>query len=95
MSNNGKKVTIYTKNGCQPCRMTKMKFEKSGVDYVEKNINDSVSGNDYREEALALGFMQMPVVVVEKDGITRAWSGLVLDKITTYAVEGQVEVDVD
>lgn len=54
--------------------MTKNQFEKAGIDFIEKNIDDDF-------EALAdvqlLGFASAPVVVHD----TMVWSGFQPDKV--------------
>lgn len=71
-------VTIYSKPGCQPCRMTKMQFEKSGISYQEVDIS---SDEGALERIQSLGFQQAPVVTVGDD----SWSGFRMDKIKELA----------
>lgn len=70
------KVTVYTKNGCPACNMTKMVLEGEGVEFAAVNIEetpeievevDGVLVKKNAQEYLKdeLGFFQMPVVVAE------------------------------
>lgn len=69
-------VTVYTKNGCMPCKMTLKKMEKAGIkpDNVI-NMDETPEAVDYIK---SLGYMQAPVVVVSE---TEHWSGLRPDRI--------------
>ena len=69
-------VIVYSKSNCQPCRLTKRAFDSKGVDYIEKRVDE------YPEalaEIKALGYLQVPVVVV---GDVH-WSGLNPDLINS------------
>lgn len=64
-------VRVFTKSDCQPCRLTKIGFDKLGISYEEVPLND---------EALAyvqsLGYTAAPVVEVDLgDGASTSWSG--------------------
>lgn len=72
------KVTVWSTPNCQPCRVTKLQFDKFGVIYEEKNLEDYP---DKLEEFKAKGLMQSPIVETE----TRIWSGFHLDKIKSLA----------
>ena len=61
-------VTVYTKNGCHGCNATTRKLDERGVQYTEKNVDTDEKA---RDKVIALGFMQMPVVVTETD----SWFG--------------------
>jgi glutaredoxin-like protein NrdH len=53
------KVTVYTKDRCQPCRATKRYLDERGIDFEEKHTADPA----YLAEAKALGYLGAPVVV--------------------------------
>jgi glutaredoxin-like protein NrdH len=57
------KVTVYTKNGCPQCDMTKRVLEGEGIDYVSINVDENEEARNYVVEELQL--RSMPVVVVE------------------------------
>ncbi|WP_252108970.1 MULTISPECIES: glutaredoxin family protein [unclassified Halomonas] len=67
-------ITVYSKPNCQPCRLTKVQLDSMGVEYVEKNVDDSEQA---RSEALEYGHRQMPIVVTGDDH----WSGFRPDKL--------------
>lgn len=53
-------VVVYAKNQCQPCRLTKRAFDRNGVKYVEKWVDQDPEA---LAEIKALGYLQVPVVV--------------------------------
>lgn len=69
-------VTVYTKNSCQPCRLTKMAFDRKGVDYVERRVDLEP---DALAEIKALGYLSVPVVVTPD----AHWSGLNPERINS------------
>ncbi len=86
-----KKLRIYTKTACHPCRLTKKSFEKANVEYEERNIDINRS---FVQEVKDLGFTSVPVVVfAETDdyGMLQAgivkFSGFDLDKIRQIIAE--------
>lgn len=64
-------IEIFTKNNCQPCRMTKAWFRDKGINFKETNVDDNLDAlaflieNDLRtlpivmvnSEVKSLGFM--------------------------------------
>ncbi|QZE10424.1 NrdH-like glutaredoxin [Mycobacterium phage ScoobyDoobyDoo] len=68
-------VTLFTKPGCQPCRLTKMKLEEYGVEYQALDIT---TDPDARAKVEELGYMGVPVVLTE-DG--QHWQGMRPDRI--------------
>jgi glutaredoxin-like protein NrdH len=57
------KITVYTKNGCPQCDMTKNVLTGEGFEYEVKNIEEDQAAYDYVVNDL--GLRQMPVVEVE------------------------------
>lgn len=61
------KVTVYTKNGCPQCDMTKRVLQGEGVEFTLINVEDDTKegreGLHYVKEVL--GLSSMPVVEVE------------------------------
>lgn len=55
-------ITVYTKNNCMQCTMTKKWLEKNDVDFKEINIEDHPEAIVRLKE---LGFASAPVI--EKD----------------------------
>lgn len=70
-------VVVYSKNQCQPCRLTKMALERRGVEFIEKRVDEDPRA---LEEIKNLGYLQVPVVVAA-DG--SHWSGLNPEKINS------------
>lgn len=80
------KITLYEKDRCMPCLVTKRHLDKLEVEYNIVNL-------DHDEEAMQLlinqGFMQSPVVkVVDETGReVAAWAGFYKSKIEYWAKE--------
>lgn len=66
-------VTVYEKDNCQACRMTKRWLDQHGIEYA----TDDITKPDNLEAAKSLGFMEAPVVMVGDTG----WSGFQPDKL--------------
>jgi glutaredoxin-like protein NrdH len=58
-----KKVTVYTKNGCPQCDMTKAMLSGEGVEFDVINVEEDEKTLDYVVNTL--GLRQMPVVLIE------------------------------
>lgn len=72
-------ITVYSKSNCQPCRLTKARLDKMGVQYATKDVEQDQEAFD---EAMALGHKQMPIVVNGDDH----WSGFRPDLIAELEV---------
>lgn len=62
------KVTVYTKNGCPKCDMTKLILNQEGIEFETINIEVDLSEEEMEEKLQEFrdeGFMSMPVVDVE------------------------------
>lgn len=70
------KITVYTKNGCPKCDMTKRVLEGEGIEFEAINIQEveeieveidgvKVKRNPFDYIKEDLGFSAMPVVVAE------------------------------
>lgn len=62
------KITVYTKNNCMQCEMTKKILKDKGIEFEAININEVSEEEsdkiiDYIKEEL--GFSAMPVVLTE------------------------------
>ncbi|WP_299831760.1 glutaredoxin domain-containing protein [uncultured Metabacillus sp.] len=57
------KVTVYTKNGCPQCDMTKMVLNGEGIEFELINVDEDLAAREYVVNELKL--TSMPVVVVE------------------------------
>ena len=56
------KVIVYSKNGCPNCVLAKNYLTNRGIEFEERNIDEKP---EYKADVAALGYMQVPVVVVE------------------------------
>lgn len=52
-------ITLFSKNNCMQCKMTKKLLDKEGAQYQEINIDDRPEMVDYVKN---LGFSAAPVV---------------------------------
>ena len=53
------KITLFSKNNCMQCKMTKKFLEKEGADFEEINIDEQPEKIDYVK---SLGFTAAPVI---------------------------------
>ena len=53
------KITLFSKNNCMQCKMTKKFLDKEGAQYEEINIDDYPENIDYVK---GLGFSAAPVI---------------------------------
>lgn len=67
-------VTVYTKNKCPQCEITKRKLHILGINYHEHNVDEDPKALEYLIER---GLRSLPVVVTEDD----TWTGLRMDKL--------------
>lgn len=67
-------VTVYTKNNCPQCKITKRKLISMGIAYHEYNVDEDPKALEYLIER---GLRSLPVVVTEDD----TWTGLRMDKL--------------
>ncbi|RUR38523.1 glutaredoxin family protein [Vreelandella populi] len=72
-------ITVYSKPGCKPCKMTKAKLNQMGVKYVERDVTWDANAFANVE---ALGYREMPVVVNGE----QHWSGFRPDLIAALEV---------
>lgn len=77
-------ITVYSNPSCVQCEMTKKQFDKAGVAYESKMIQDSPEVLSLIEEK---GYKAAPVVVTE----STSWSGFqpthIFDAIQSYKAE--------
>ncbi|WP_336881437.1 glutaredoxin family protein [Rhodococcus globerulus] len=71
-------VTVYTKPGCQPCRMTKRQLDKLGVEHVTADISVDAAAEQRVKD---LGYLGVPVVTAGD----MHWHGYVPDKCKQVA----------
>lgn len=69
-------IRVFTKDHCQPCKLTRRKLTELGLEYTELDAREHV------DQLAALGYTSAPVVtVVTDDGKTLSWSGYSPDNI--------------
>lgn len=59
-------ITVYTKNNCFPCKMTKRKLQEMGVTYHEINVDEDLSALNYLMEC---GLRSLPVVFKDDEPV--------------------------
>ena len=57
------KITVYTKNQCVQCQMSKNVLNDLGINYTEKNVD---TNEKFMDEAKVTGYKSMPIIL--KDG---------------------------
>ena len=72
-------VTVYTKNNCQPCRLTKRELTKVGVEFQEVNLDENPA---LAAELAAEGFLSAPVVKTSEGA---SWAGFAPAKVRALA----------
>lgn len=95
------KITVYTKNKCSQCLMSKYVLNDLAINYIEKNVD---TNEKFMDEAKATGYKSMPIIL--KDGQVIAsgfmpdvlnqleWGGLyMIDKDVDETMQEFVEID--
>jgi glutaredoxin-like protein NrdH len=74
-------VKVYSRPDCQPCRLTKMRFDKLGIPFTEVDLDDTALAY-----TRSLGYTSAPVIEVDYgEGVTTSWAGLRPDYIAALA----------
>lgn len=60
-------VTVYSKNNCVQCKMTKRFLEQHNVDFKEINLDEQP---EYIEHVKSLGFSAAPVVETDSESFS-------------------------
>ena len=71
-------TTVYTKDNCVQCDMTKRLMDKVGIEYDVVNISQNPEALD---KLIELGYRAAPVVITDED----SWAGFNPDKIANLA----------
>ncbi|MDR0899762.1 MAG: glutaredoxin family protein [Lactobacillaceae bacterium] len=61
-----KNITVFTKDGCVSCKMTKETLKQLGIEFTERNINHDETAI---QELISQGFQTVPLVMV--DGVPK------------------------
>lgn len=72
-------TTVYTKNNCVQCDMTKRLMDKMGIQYDTINISEDP---DALNKLIELGYKAAPVVMTDSGD---SWAGFQPDKIGDLA----------
>lgn len=67
-------VTVWTTSNCVQCMQTKKQFDRMGIRYEEKSLEENL---DKLEEFKERGFGSAPIVEAGSD----TWSGFRIDHI--------------
>lgn len=71
-------ITVYTKNGCMQCQMTKKELIKRGIEFNEINLDEQP---EYIEHVKKLGYSTVPVIQTDQE----IWSGFQPTKLRSLA----------
>ena len=76
------KIVLYTKPGCGPCAATKHAMESRGIPFEAIDVMD----DDAALNAIkGLGYLTVPVVLVQDGHAAEHWGGFQLDRIADLA----------
>lgn len=67
-------ITLYSKNGCMQCQMTKKELIKCGIEFKEINLDEQP---EYIEHVKGLGYSSAPVIQTDLE----TWSGFQPEKL--------------
>ena len=76
------KIVLYTKPGCGPCAATRHAMESRGVPFETVNVMDDDAALDAIK---GLGYLTVPVVLVQDGHAAEHWGGFQLDRIADLA----------
>lgn len=57
-------ITLYSKNNCPQCKMTKRFLSEKNVSYIERNIDNEP---EYIDLLKAQGFQSVPVITTAEE----------------------------
>lgn len=69
-------ITVWTKSNCVQCTQTKKEFDKRGIKYTEKNLEENP---EQTQAFIEQGLLAAPIVTTD----VKSWSGFRIDKITS------------
>lgn len=73
-------ITVYSKPACVQCTATYRALDRAGIAYDVVDISDDTDARDY---IMALGYLQVPVVVAGE----LHWSGFRPDRIGSLVAD--------
>lgn len=73
-------VVVYSKSSCVQCNATYRWLDSHKIPYITHNVEEDATAYDY---VVALGYQQVPVVVVpfDRDPAAGHWSGFNPNKL--------------
>lgn len=71
-------ITVFSKPGCKQCDLTKDVLQKRGISYISKDVSEDAEAFG---TVRGLGYLSVPVVVVENGTTNDHWSGFRPDKL--------------
>ena len=71
-------LTVYTKNNCIQCKMTKKFLKAHGVAFEDRNISDHPEYVDYLKEQ---GFQSVPVVERDAEPVVNGFRPDLLQQV--------------
>ena len=83
-------VTLYTQPQCGECRATKHALESRGVPFTAVNVMESAAS---LEKIKGLGYLTVPVVIVEDGSEIEHWGGFQMDRIADLAGRLRMQED--
>ena len=84
------RVTLYTKIGCGPCGATRHAMESRGIAHEAIDV----MADDAALEAIkGLGYLTVPVVLVQDGDAAEHWGGFQLDRIADLAGRLRMQED--
>ena len=90
------KVTVYSKEDCGQCDMTKKVMDAEDVLFNEKYVD---TDEEALNEVVALGYLAAPVVLVEgAENTPEHWSGFrpdLIKKLSKTALKGIVNDNIE
>ena len=76
------KITVYSRPNCGPCSATKHALQSRGVPFETVNVMDDAASLDAIK---GLGYLTVPVVLVQDGDAAEHWGGFQLDRIADLA----------
>lgn len=56
-------ITVYSKNACPGCVLTKNFLESKGVPFIEKRVDVN---DNHMDELVSMGYRSLPVIVTNQ-----------------------------
>ena len=83
-------VTLYTKIGCGPCGATRHAMDSRGIAHEVIDVMDDDAALDAIK---GLGYLTVPVVLVQDGDAAEHWGGFQMDRIADLAGRLRMQED--